>query len=288
VSPVHAGALAALFASSLAVISPARADGQSSGGDVRGRWLSANQLAIARIHSPQERAHARKEFATTLARMNAPAVTPATADLRAAAAAELVHPGRYQLADRFLKPRPKTLWERFWQWASDTWNRMWNALFGRVHLGRSGSLALGDALIAVAGAALLFAIFRLLVNLQIEREARNRTSYQALDAQRSAYALYARASSLAAQGAFAEAIRTLFAAAVVALDLRGIVHDHVSATVGDMRRELRARDASLASPFDRVAREFVAAAYAEQPMEAQDWESAREGYAALVARQQTA
>jgi hypothetical protein len=261
---------------------------QTSSETLRQRWLDANRGAIAKIHSPQERASARKEFAATLARANRPADMPATTDLRAAAAAELAHPGRYQLADRLLKPREKTLWERFWQWVGDTWNRFWNAMFGRVHLGPNGSLAFGDVLLVLVGVALLFAIFRFLVNLQIERDARNRSAYQSLDVQRSAHALYARASSLAAQGAFGEAIRALFAAAVVALDLRGVMHDDVSATVGDMRRELRARDASLAPSFDRVAREFVAAAYAEQPMKAQDWERAREGYAALVTHQQTA
>jgi hypothetical protein len=264
-----------------------RAPASASGPDanaLRRHWEAANRTAIAKLQTAKERDAARKEFDATLERNDRAAPITNAGDLRAAAAAELAVPGRYQLHDQPLRPRPKTLWQRIWEWLSDQWDRLWNALFGHIHLGANGSIAFGDILIVLAGGIVLFAIFRLLVNMQLERDARRQSDYQLLDRRRSAHALYLEASAMAARGAFADAVRTLFVAAVVALDLRGTIHDDASATVGEMRRQLRARDALLAEPFDAVAGEFVGAAYAETPVASANWERARAGYARLIAR----
>ena len=69
---------------------------------------------------------------------------------------------------------------------------------------------------------------------------------------------------------------------LAALDLRGVVPDERSSTVGDIRRRLLARDRSLVAPFNDVASAFVVSAYAERPIEASQWEKARAAYAALT------
>jgi hypothetical protein len=70
----------------------------------------------------------------------------------------------------------------------------------------------------------------------------------------------------------------LFAATVVALDLRGVVTEDPSATVGDLRRALRSRQTELVPPFDAVAAPFVASAYAERAVEPADWERAHAAF----------
>ena len=116
---------------------------------------------------------------------------------------------------------------------------------------------------AVAFGALLYFVVRLLAAMQIDREKRRGVS-SPLELGRNARALYVQACTLAAGGNYAQAARLLFVAAVTALDLRGLMRDDASATVGELRRALRARDGALVPPFDEIAGPFVTAAYAER------------------------
>jgi hypothetical protein len=52
--------------------------------------------------------------------------------------------------------------------------------------------------------------------------------------------------------------------------------------VGDLRRELRARNAALIVPFDEVAAPFVQKAYAEHAVEEPQWHRAHKAFAALL------
>lgn len=243
-------------------------------------WLAANRTAIAAKHDAKARAAARAQLAATLARMRAP-IPARSGDPRAAVARELAVPGRYDVAARSTKPREKTPWERFWDWVGAGYDRFWKALTGKIHLGGAGQAVLGDLLLLVAAGALIFATVRLLAGWRFERASRRGASTP-LDAGRNAHALYLQACALARDGAYADAARALFLAAVTAMDLRGIVRDDASATVGDMRRALRARDAATVAPFDAVAAPFVAAAYAERDVDAGEWERALAGYRRLV------
>ena len=54
-----------------------------------------------------------------------------------------------------------------------------------------------------------------------------------------------------------------------------------SATVGDVRRDLRGRQATLMPQFDTVAAPFVRRAYAERAIGVQDWNRAQASFIAL-------
>ena len=100
-------------------------------------------------------------------------------------------------------------------------------------------MAIGDVLIGLAVLVLVFVVIRLLAEFQIDR--RRAATVEALGAPRDARKLYERATAAARKGDFTAASRLLFAATVVALDLRGVVTEDPSATVGDLRRALRSR-----------------------------------------------
>ena len=137
-------------------------------------------------------------------------------------------------------------------------------------------MAIGDILIGFAVLALVFAVIRLLAEFQIDR--RRAAAVEALNPARDARKLYERATAAALRGDLTAASRLLFAAAVVALDLRGVVAEDPSATVGDLRRALRSRQNELVPPFDAVAAPFVASTYAERAVEAADWERAHAAF----------
>jgi hypothetical protein len=246
------------------------------------RWNATNEASIAKIGNAKQRAAAQKLLDATRARMNsAPATQTDPAALRRVAAAEIAR--GYQLTIANAAPPPKTLWQQFVDWLNDQWNRLTQALFGKIHVSAGAGNILADLAIALFAGIVLFAGIRLLTGWQFDRSAR-RSSYRSLDPQASAHGLYLQACGLAQRGDFAGAVRTVFLAAVVALDFRGVVRDDASATVGEMRRVLRARDRDLVGAFDRLATPFVATAYAEIPVASADWESARSGYVDIANR----
>jgi len=252
------------------------------GAQVASKWLQVNRAAIVATHDAKTRAAARKALDATLARMRAgaPLGSP-SGDPRAAAARELATPGRYDLAGDASVRREKTPWERLRDWIGRQFDKLWNALGRNVHLGSRDLNVVGDLLLLLAAGALVFAVARLIASLTIERSRKHGVA-GALENGRNAHALYLQACTLAANGAYAEAARTLFLAATTALDLRGVVRDDAAATVGEMRRTLRSRNAVALAPFDDVAAPFVAAAYAEREVAPAEWERAVEGYRALV------
>ena len=250
------------------------------------RWQHANRLAIATMRSSKARVAAQRQFDATIARMRVAARPSApAADQRALAARELAS-GRYDLRDG-AKPPAKTAWQRFWEWAGAQWNRLMDALFGRVHLNGASSAALGDVLIALAVAAICWALVRFMMSLEIDR-ARASRAFTPLAHQKNARALYLAACALAQSGAFEAAAQKLFLAAITALDLRGVLHENPSATVGDMRRVLRDRNAALLAPFDEVAAPFVAATYAQTRVAPEQWSQAVQAYARLIAAEAAA
>ncbi len=246
------------------------------------RWESANRSAIAKIHDSKKRAAAEKLFVATLRRTRTTGTNVVTWDARAAAAAELAHPGRYDLVPPKTSARQKSFLERAMEWIGKQLQRIWNALFGNVKVSQHVRGIFGDLALTVVLLALIVAVIRLLAGAQFERAARRSGAHETLGPQRSARALYWEAAALADRGDYAHAVRVLFMAAVTALDLRGVMRDDVGATVGDLRRTLSARDARLAEPFDRIASPFVAAAYAESPIGDAEWQRARDAYADLT------
>ena len=213
-----------------------------------------------------------------------PAPTPPP-NLKALVVQELRVPGRYHLkpsAETVPEPS-KPWWDRLLTWLQDRVADIWRAAFGRARLGRGGAVAIGDLLMAVAALLVVVAAFRLAGEMRFTRDRRAR-SVESLDAASSAPELDRAACDRAARGDYVAASRLLFGATVASLDLAGIVRGHRSTTVGELRRELRARDRRLAPPFDDVAAAFVTGTYAEQPVDTAQWERARDAYR-LIANQ---
>jgi hypothetical protein len=244
--------------------------------DLVARWVAANDAQIAKIADVKKRAAAATSFAKVRGRLDESTTSSMLPDFTAAARRELATPGRYQLSVKVAPPPQPTLWEQLWQWAGDRLRDIWNALNDRVHIGPSGAVAIGDVLIGLAVLVLVFVVIRLLAEFQIDR--RRAAAVEALGAPRDARVLYERATAAAQKGDFTAASRLLFAATVVALDLRGVVTEDPSATVGDLRRALRSRQTELVPPFDAVAAPFVASAYAERAIEPVDWDRAHAAF----------
>jgi hypothetical protein len=202
-------------------------------------------------------------------------------DLRALAQRELGIVGRYRLAQPSPPPAAEPWWLQAWRWGYNRWQEFWRALFARVRAGREEAASIGDVLLALVGLALIFAVIRLVRNLQLAGTDPLQTS-EPLEEPPAPRALYKQACNAASHGDYSEAAVLLFAATVALLDRQGTVNATSSATVGDLRRQLRARNAALIVPFDEVATPFVQKAYAERAVEEPQWDRARNAFAALL------
>lgn len=234
----------------------------------------------------------RTDRTHTMARLNsvprAPAREETTSlpDLQALAARELATPGRYQIANP-PPPAYEPWWARPWRWLHDRWERFWQAIFGHVHVGRQTIANIGDVVLVLLGLLVIYVVVRLLMNLQLAREG-SRTSSAPLEEPPSPRALYKAACSAASRGDYGSAALLLFAATVALLERRGDVRAPHTATVGDLRRDLRAHNAKLVVAFDAVAAPFVQRAYAERGIDERQWEDARDAFDQLLYRSQEA
>jgi hypothetical protein len=228
------------------------------------RWVRANKThAVA--------------YLQTVPRSRADAPVP---DLNVLAQRELATLGRYLLAQRAAVSKP--WWSPVWDWIAERWQKFWRGLFWRAHVGRGAAASIGDVLLAIVGLLLLITIVRLVRNIQITRAAAH-TRAEPLGNAPSTGEFYGRACDAANRGDYGAAALLLFAATVALLDDKGAVITSRSATVGDLRRQLRARDANLVDPFDAVATPFVHCAYAERAVGEPQWNRARFAYQELAA-----
>jgi uncharacterized protein DUF4129 len=227
------------------------------------RWLAANRdHSVAHLNSAPK------------------ATNGAPSDLLDLVQRELSTPGRYQIAKPVLPAAIKPWWLQLWDWLSDRWQHFWNALFGHVHVGRGQAASVGDVLLVLIGLLFVFVLFRLLRDLQFARRS-PATQFEPLVEAPSPRALYREACDAAARGDYGTAALLLFAAMVLFLDRRHAVALTSSATVGDLRRSLRAGNGALVAPFDAVAAPFVQRAYAERPVSESQWNTARAAYETL-------
>lgn len=157
-----------------------------------------------------------------------------------------------------------------------------DAFSRHVHVGRGWSVAAGDILIAALIALVVIVAVRML--LTMARDAASPPGVQAseLPVHAGARELHAAARQAAERGAYAIAVALLFQAALALLDARGMLRDDPARTVNECRSDVRRRARSLAAPFDRLARIFTAAVYAEERMTAAHWSDAQDAYAALA------
>ncbi|HEY1866883.1 MAG TPA: DUF4129 domain-containing protein [Candidatus Cybelea sp.] len=227
------------------------------------RWLSANHThSIAKLNS----APAAKN-----------AVAPNLYDL---AQRELNTPGRYQLAKPALPPAGEPWWLRVWDWLADRWQQFWSALFGHVHVGSAQAASIGDVLLVAVGMLLVYVLIRLLRDLQFARQSAT-AHVETLAEAPSPRVLYNDAVDAASRGDYGTAALLLFTAMVLLLDRRHAIALTKSATVGDLRRALRAGSGALVAPFDAVAGPFVQRAYAERPISETQWKSAQQAFVTL-------
>jgi hypothetical protein len=154
-----------------------------------------------------------------------------------------------------------------------------------VHVSGRAGAALGDALIGAV--ILVFVIFGVRLLLGIVREDRGvaGTHAQTLPAHVDARELQSAAQHAAHEGAYAAAIALLFRAALATLDARGVLRDDPARTVNECRADVCAHASALSGAFDRIARAFTAAVYAEDRVSQSHWTDVEAAYAALTAPQ---
>ena len=197
-------------------------------------------------------------------------------DIIQAVRAELAVPGRYHLA---APPSQPSLLAQVWSWIVERWTQFWNVVVHRLSLTPGAAHAIGDAMVIVFGAVVVLGVVQILLRMELEAAARG--GAVPLEMPRSAQSYAIAAAQAASSGDYTRAVRLLFIAAVTLLELRGVVRDERSATINELRRELRSRDAALEAPFLDLARAYTSAAYAEQPLDANAWEHARLAYTRL-------
>ncbi len=231
------------------------------------RWLRASRShSVARLDSGPH--------AAALGNSTAPT------DLRSLAQRELGIAGRYHLMQPPAVAASEPWWLRAWSWIADRWGRFWKALFGRVHVGKAQAAGIGDVLLVVIVVVLIVVLVRLLRNLQFARST-SRLHSEPLEESPAPSALYALACAAASRADYGGAALLLFAATIALLDRQGAVDGTSSATVGDLRRELRARNAALVVAFDTVSGPFVQKAYAERAVDEPQWDRARNAFVTL-------
>jgi len=157
-----------------------------------------------------------------------------------------------------------------------------DAFAHHVHLGANTGIAMGDIILALASAVVLFILVRLIAGYV--REGPRAQGLPLIAPHVAAEALFASSLQAAGEGDYVRAVTLLFRASLASLDVRGVLHDEPCLTVNEFRREVRRSAPNAALPFDTLARIFTAAIYAEAPMTPVQWNAAREAYAQLTAR----
>lgn len=172
----------------------------------------------------------------------------------------------------------RTAWDMFWDWLRARWSQMWDALFSHVHIGKTAGSLIADA-VAFALIALVLVIAARLV-LGSLRDAR-RADARPLEPRPDPHEIYLRSRAAAARGDYRSALAALFAAALLRLQLLGVIGDDPSRTVNQWRRAVAGSHPALASEFDAIALPFVSATYAERPALREQWLDAENAYAGL-------
>jgi len=113
------------------------------------------------------------------------------------------------------------------------------------------------------------------------RDVRSAAGAQPLSESPDPGALYELSRQAAELGDYRAAVALLFAAAMRRLERLGFAREDPSRTVNEWRRELRGTQPAVLPAFDAIARPFVAAYYAETPVERGQWMEAHDAFIAL-------
>lgn len=179
----------------------------------------------------------------------------------------------------------RTWWDIALSWLGDRWMQLIAAFGTHVRFGNTAGVLVGDIVLVSIVLFVLAVLFRLLSNTLADAPVASGAA--ALPRTQRAHAFYEKSVRSAADGEYAAAIALLFRAAVVSLDVRGIVHDRPSFTVNQMRSAVREHAAACVDAFDVLARIFTDVLYAERPASADEWTRARDAYAAIAGENST-
>jgi hypothetical protein len=175
-----------------------------------------------------------------------------------------------------------TWWDALRDWARDRWNQLIDAFTHHVKIGANASVAAGDVLLVILIALVMFFLVRLLLGVARENEMTGAAAASALPARPDPAALHAAAQQAVQRGAYASAIALLYRAALAVLDARGLLRDDPARTVNECRRDIRRRAPLVHAPFERIARAFTAAVYAEDRVTAEHWNDAHAAYVQMT------
>ncbi|HEY3676163.1 MAG TPA: DUF4129 domain-containing protein [Candidatus Tumulicola sp.] len=195
--------------------------------------------------------------------------------LRAIAVRELASP-----AYRWATPAPaqRPWWQYVTGWIGDRWDDIVRVVFGRVHGGAATGIA-GDILLALAVLVVVVFALRLLSSISLDRK--RASSAEPIYGSLGAAEWYRRAVESASNGDFANASRCLMGATVAALRERGAIEVSAGATVGELGREVFAREPRFAPSFHTVAQTFAIGTYAERPLNRAEFDGAAGAYRAI-------
>jgi hypothetical protein len=197
-------------------------------------------------------------------------------DIVRAVREELATPGRYHFGHVQSAVQGswlQLLWNRFTNFAAS----VLRTLFAHLHVGSREASMFGDVLVVLSLLIVAGVLAAALIALRGWQPNVTRYRFEP-QRRRSSENILRDATQAAAGGEFARAVRLLFRASVVLLAERGLVTDRQSATVNELRRNVRAEGAASRPAFDTVAAVFTAAAYAQRDVDARAWEEARAAY----------
>lgn len=250
---------------------------------VRGKPQFSPALAEFVYAAERRKGADPRAIAAGLARVRAAAAGLPFAPRRDPAALARAILAEPDLAHQQPKPIPheKDLIERFFDWLDSILNKLFSGLRKATNLSVGASRSLLLVLLALAsfGAiAVLIAIVKRRVERRIGPLALARIGE---DAAATPAQLVIAARARAERGDYATAIGLIFAAAVRALDERGIVAYDAARTPGEYRRAVRRSQTPSADAFDALTRGFVLAMYGTDASDALDWAGALAAYERL-------
>ncbi len=176
--------------------------------------------------------------------------------------------------------RSHTWWDVLRGWIADRWNALMDAFAHHVKLGNGTGIAIGDVLIAGLVLLVVIVSVRLLLSAAHDGASAPALTASALPEHANAAELFEAAQHAAAACAYAAAIALAFRATLASLDARGALRDDPARTVNECRRDVRSRAPRFDAAFDRIARAFTAAVYAERGAGADDWNDVERAYSA--------
>lgn len=247
------------------------------------RWTEANQRAIAHTRAPKARRAQEQIFRETqreMLRMRNERVAGDAVNARAQAVKILAN-HRVFVFGEVQKPPPKTWWDRFRDWLGERWAAAFKALFGRVRLSGTASLAIGDVLLTVSIVMFLGLLGRV-VWLYGRRTSGAHGVPRVLDSAQDPAQLSARAGTAADREDYALAVSLLFAAALILLHACGAFAGAPSETVGEMRRSVRSTHRRFSEDFDELASALTLSVYADARIDAERYRRARAAYESIV------